>query len=199
MTGSEFKAWLAETEGSRNRWKEDHIYHMNHGGFFYYTGGIDGVYMKVDTEGNLTIGKYEGAYPHLGEAAFKEVLKKQFKDINDAFTAMMETGGIKFLVDMFSADNHSSVIAQRDDVDHMYPPGTRVELRSLCNDEQGMPNGLRGTVMDIDDPSSLHMNWDNGRTSSLLPGEDSFRKLTPKEITAEQEQSQNEGSGMKME
>ena len=56
-----------------------------------------------------------------------------------------------------------------------YPVGTRVELISLCNDEQGMPTGLRGTVVGVDDQPALLMDWDNGRSLSILPGEDSIR------------------------
>ena len=32
------------------------------------------------------------------------------------------------------------------------------------------------------------MQWDNGRTLALVPGEDSFRKLTAKELAEEQGQ-----------
>jgi hypothetical protein len=66
-----------------------------------------------------------------------------------------------------------------------YPIGTRVELYSLCNDERDMPTGLRGTVVGVDDQPALLMNWENGRTLSLLVGEDSFRKLTTEELYAE--------------
>ena len=66
-----------------------------------------------------------------------------------------------------------------------FPIGTRIKLNSLCNDEPGMPNGLRGTVVGVDDQPALMMKWDNGRTLSLLPDEDSFRKLTSEEIEAE--------------
>jgi hypothetical protein len=60
-----------------------------------------------------------------------------------------------------------------------------VELEYLCNDEPGMPVGLRGTVLAIDDSPSLLMSWDNNRSLSLLPGEDRFRKLTPEELLEE--------------
>ena len=70
-----------------------------------------------------------------------------------------------------------------------YPPGTRVELEYLCNDEPGMPAGLRGTVVAVDDQPSLLMDWDNNRSLSLLPGEDRFRTLAPEEVEAESQQS----------
>lgn len=59
----------------------------------------------------------------------------------------------------------------------MYPPGTRIELAALCNDEPGMPPGLKGTVAGVDDQPALLVNWDNGRSLSLLIGEDQFRKV----------------------
>ena len=67
-----------------------------------------------------------------------------------------------------------------------YPVGTRVELAYLCDDEPGMPKGLRGTVVDHDDQPSLLMAWDNNRSLNLFPAEDSFRALTPEEIAEEQ-------------
>jgi hypothetical protein len=75
-----------------------------------------------------------------------------------------------------------------------YPTGARVELASLCNDEPGMPTGLRGTVVGHDDQPALLMAWDNNRSLSLFPGEDSFRTLTPEEI-AEEQQKQEYGMG----
>ncbi|MDR1630695.1 MAG: DUF4314 domain-containing protein [Oscillospiraceae bacterium] len=76
-----------------------------------------------------------------------------------------------------------------------YPVGTRIELNSLCNDERDMPSGLRGTVTGMDDQPALFMKWDNGRSLSLLPDEDSFRKLTPDELAEEQSEALNEGMG----
>ena len=78
-----------------------------------------------------------------------------------------------------------------------YPNGIRIELISLCNDERDMPTGLRGTVVGVDDQPALLMRWDNGKTLSLLIGEDSFRKLTQTEVENERESLDN-GSKISM-
>ena len=59
-------------------------------------------------------------------------------------------------------------------VKKQYPVGTRIQLDSLCNDERGMPSGLCGTVVGVDDQPALLMKWDNGRSLSLLPFDDNF-------------------------
>jgi len=89
--------------------------------------------------------------------------------------------------------NSGAAQARKDRLKEQYPPGTRVELESLCNDEPGMPAGLRGTVWGIDDQPALLMKWDNNRSLSLFPGEDSFRKLTPEELLEESQQEQSGG------
>jgi hypothetical protein len=97
-----FAAWKAVTESSRFRWVEDEIYRLNGRGAMYYTGGDDGIYMRIDKDGTLEAGNYEGAVPHIGEAFFAPVVTKQYDSFSAAFTAAMEAGGKQFLVDMFS-------------------------------------------------------------------------------------------------
>lgn len=70
-----------------------------------------------------------------------------------------------------------------------YPPGTRVMLLSMEDPWAPVPSGTRGTVEVVDDIGQLHMKWDNGRTLALVPGEDSFRKLTDAELREEQSES----------
>ena len=78
-----------------------------------------------------------------------------------------------------------------------YPPGTRLELTLMGDDPQPIPPGSRGTVDHVDDMGTIHMRWDNGRSLGLIPGEDSFRKLTTEELEAEQElASEQETGGM---
>ena len=72
-----------------------------------------------------------------------------------------------------------------------YPPGSRILLYQMIDPYAPVPAGTRGTVRYVDDAGQIGVAWDNGRSLSLIPGEDSFRKLTQQEIAQEQ--------GMRME
>ena len=61
-----------------------------------------------------------------------------------------------------------------------YKPGTRIRLIHM-DDSLAVPNGTCGTVTDVDDIGSIHVNWDNGSTLALIPGEDKFEKMTKEE------------------
>ena len=67
----------------------------------------------------------------------------------------------------------------------LYPPGTRLLLNNMNDPFAPVPSGTRGTVVHVDDIGTIHMRWDNGRSLGLVPGEDSFRKLTDKELEEE--------------
>lgn len=72
------------------------------------------------------------------------------------------------------------MLYQRDYVAHMrekYPPGTRVEVVSLCNEEEHLKPGTKGTVVGVDDQPALLVHWDNGSSLSLLIGQDQFRVI----------------------
>ena len=80
--------------------------------------------------------------------------------------------------------------AERNFVQRMkknYPVGTRIELISMDDPYAPVEPGTRGTVAYVDDIGQLGMQWDNGRSLSLVPGEDNFRKLTQEEIDDETE------------
>lgn len=66
-----------------------------------------------------------------------------------------------------------------------YPIGTRILLNHM-EDGWAVSSGTRGTVAYVDDAGQLGMKWDNGRTLALIPGVDSFRKLTEQELLEEQ-------------
>lgn len=60
----------------------------------------------------------------------------------------------------------------------LYPPGTRIELLSMSDSYAPVSSGTRGTVKFVDSLGTIFPEWDNGRTLGVVPGEDSFRKLT---------------------
>lgn len=67
-----------------------------------------------------------------------------------------------------------------------YPPGTRIILNSMKDPYAPVESGTRGTVRYVDDVGQIGVAWDNGRSLSLIPDVDSFRKLTQQEIAQEQ-------------
>ena len=67
-----------------------------------------------------------------------------------------------------------------------YPPGTRIMLNNMNDPYAPVSAGAKGTVRYVDDAGGVGVAWDNGRSLSLIPGVDSFRKLTQQEIAQEQ-------------
>ena len=67
----------------------------------------------------------------------------------------------------------------------LYPQGTRIELINMKDPYASVPAGTRGTVKFVDSMGTIFPQWDNGRTLGIVPGEDSFRKLTQQELEEE--------------
>lgn len=103
MTDAEMKQWIAVTENSRYQWMADEITRWNGRGELYYFGGESGVYMRISLDGKLSIGTYEGALPHIGEASFTRKAVIDCGNSNQAFQKAVELGGQQFLKDMFSS------------------------------------------------------------------------------------------------
>ncbi|MFQ8636799.1 MAG: DUF4314 domain-containing protein [Acutalibacteraceae bacterium] len=61
-----------------------------------------------------------------------------------------------------------------------YPAGTRITLHSM-DDPQAPPPGAKGTVFHVDGMGQICVKWDNGSSLSLIPGEDSFSKVSAPE------------------
>lgn len=76
-----------------------------------------------------------------------------------------------------------------------YPPGTRIMLLSMGRDPCPVEDQTRGTVKVVDDIGTLHCSFDNGRSLGVVPGEDSFRKLTEEELAEEQDSGMTEDQG----
>jgi hypothetical protein len=104
MNQDEFDYWQAITKSSEDCWVEDRITRLNGNGALYYTGGENGRYMRLYPDGKLTVGTYEGAFPHIGKAIFKRESEHQYECFNKALEAACQLGGTEFLADMFSGD-----------------------------------------------------------------------------------------------
>lgn len=64
-----------------------------------------------------------------------------------------------------------------------YPVGTCVVLHHMDDPYAPVPPGTKGTVTYVDDMGQIGVNWDTGSSLSLVPGEDSFAKVSEPEKT----------------
>ena len=74
-------------------------------------------------------------------------------------------------------------IPSREQVERLrqrYPAGTRIVLHSM-DDAQAPPLGTMGTVVYVDDMGQIGIQWDTGSSLSLIPGVDSFAKVSAPE------------------
>lgn len=61
-----------------------------------------------------------------------------------------------------------------------YPEGTIVELISMGEDIQRVPDGTIGTVISVDDIGTIHVRWRTGSSLGLIYGVDKFKILETK-------------------
>lgn len=69
-----------------------------------------------------------------------------------------------------------------------YPSGSRIRLSNMNDPYAPVEAGTTGTVDYIDDIGQIHVQWDNGRTLPLVPGEDSFTIIESEPVRASQGQ-----------
>lgn len=76
-------------------------------------------------------------------------------------------------IDVITETNLSKIEALRYD----YPSGCRIKCLNMNDPYHAVPSGTMGTVNYVDDAGTIHMNWDNGQSLGLIPGEDSFQRI----------------------
>lgn len=62
---------------------------------------------------------------------------------------------------IFGPNQDKSLIGKKIVLDHMEDPDP-------------IPDGATGTVIGVDGWGHIHVQWDNGRSLSVIPGEDRF-------------------------
>ena len=75
----------------------------------------------------------------------------------------------------FPNENHLQALRER------YLAGTKIRLNHMDDPYAPIPDGTVGEVQYVDDAGNIHMKWGNGRTLSLIPGEDDFTIITNEE------------------
>jgi hypothetical protein len=90
---NEFEAWTRETAASKWEWKVDEILLANRGELLAYKGGSSGQFVQVDKTGLVSVGSYEDAIPHIGEALFKVSNRIQIENFGAASARLFELMG----------------------------------------------------------------------------------------------------------
>jgi len=99
MTKEEYAAWQKETIRSKNNWLLDEITLRNKGEYLFYKGGESGTYINIKKDGISSVGYYENAIPHIGEAPFHQKHIKKLEDsAEEALKIVVEKMGIPFLM-----------------------------------------------------------------------------------------------------
>ena len=57
--------------------------------------------------------------------------------------------------------------------------GARIRLVSTSDPYTRMKPGEEGTVVYVDPPGTVHVDWDCGSLLGMVPGEDVFEVVTP--------------------
>ena len=98
MNKAEFKAWKAHTELSKTSWILDPVHNGQRGqNYLFHRGGKNGQFIEVYDGGLVVIGDYEGAYPHIGEAAFAPLYEKAFENSEEALQVLNSQADIPVL------------------------------------------------------------------------------------------------------
>ncbi|MBO5096474.1 MAG: DUF4314 domain-containing protein [Bacilli bacterium] len=81
--------------------------------------------------------------------------------------------GISFEKNKYIGGNIVLIEKEVERIKKMYPSGTRIKLNYM-EDDYGVTSGTYGIVDFVDDAGQIQMVWDNGRTTALIVGIDSF-------------------------
>lgn len=61
---------------------------------------------------------------------------------------------------------------------YLYQKGMQIELIEMHNDPRPIEPCTKGTIRNVDDIGTLHVEWENGRLLDLIPEEDEFKIIT---------------------
>lgn len=98
-----FEQWTKWTAATTNKWTIDPIHNgLGNAALLVHRGGTNGVWARIERNGMVRLGTYEGAIPHIGEACFTVTLSNQCNGFNDAFARLSVKLGSQFLIQLMS-------------------------------------------------------------------------------------------------
>ena len=98
MTMQEFENWKQHTATSSKTWTIDPIHNGKKGrDLLAHIGGEAGEFIRISDGGEVSLGSYTDAVPHIGEAEFKVRGRKQYESFSVAVARCVLAGGLNFL------------------------------------------------------------------------------------------------------
>jgi len=100
MNDSEYKDWKKWTESCEFKWIVDPIHNgLNGKALLAHIGGYSGKFIRVQQDGLIVIGTYNGANPNIGEAEFRQEQTRKEKDFKSAIKHCIKSGELSFILD----------------------------------------------------------------------------------------------------
>ena len=146
----------------------------------------NGFYSKIKDEPNHRFSDCNG-----GKGFFTEVGKAGGYIFDGENGVIYELEFYRENTEVNSMNEYDRLYRQAQRYKEQYPEGTRILLLHMGDDPRPVEDDMRGTVKYVDDMSTVHCRFDNGRQLGIIPGEDSFRKLTDEELAEEQADSED--------
>lgn len=84
-----------------------------------------------------------------------------------------------YMMHTTEAERNEKIMLEKDKVERLreeYPKGTKVRLISM-NDPYPVPEGTKGTVINVDDVGTVHVRWENGSSLGLIEHLDRWEKI----------------------
>jgi len=104
MTKQEQEIWQTITESGGDGWTEDTVFRLTGRGALYRWGDSDGRYISVSSNGLLSVGSFNEAFPHMGKAFFTPEWSRQYAGFDKAMDAAHELGGEEFWDEVYSPE-----------------------------------------------------------------------------------------------
>ena len=197
--GDGFSYWLCNEAGEKNE-RIGAFSDYQELTDFCRTSGISYIDLESDYKNRLIVCQYEERYQIPEEQRVTEkywwdedtvtieskVSQRLLADWADSIQKGIPDGRALYKLHMDSGREYANIREREMEpispeqiklYQELYPAGSRIELSAIEEPYAPLPSGLRGTVLQVDDTGRIHMEWDNGRTLSLIPNADSFRLL----------------------